>query len=149
VRNGARCVFSSEGTWSFIATRRSACQPTVRGTCACGIRNDCRPAAFQIAPWWLCPSYKADREGGLQTITFAVSILCLQTPFSPFAKRALRLLFTPRFVLMAEKITVLPPRDSWSMSSITDADLEALVDAGLIRHRTTGSRPEWIAMHDE
>jgi hypothetical protein len=35
---------------------------------------------------------------------------------------------------MAEKIIVLPPRDPWPMSSITNADLEALVDADLLRH---------------
>jgi hypothetical protein len=35
------------------------------------------------------------------------------------------------------------------MSSITDADLEALVDAGLLQPRTTGPQPEWIAPHDE
>jgi hypothetical protein len=50
---------------------------------------------------------------------------------------------------MVEKITVLPPRDPWPVSSITDADLEALVDAGLLRHRTTGLQPEWITPHDE
>jgi hypothetical protein len=33
---------------------------------------------------------------------------------------------------MAEKIIVLPPSDPWTMYSITDVDLEALVDAGLL-----------------
>jgi hypothetical protein len=100
---------------------------------------------FRIVPWWLCPSYKAVREGGLWIVTFAVSILRLQKLFSPFAQRALHLLF----VLMVEKITVLPPRDPWLVSSVTDADLEALVDAGLLRHRTTSPQPEWITPHDE
>jgi hypothetical protein len=50
---------------------------------------------------------------------------------------------------MVEKITVLPPRDLWPMSSATDADLEALVDACLLRPRTTSPQPEWIAPHDE
>jgi hypothetical protein len=48
---------------------------------------------------------------------------------------------------MVEKITILPPRDPWPVSSITDADLEALVDVGLLQHRTTGLQPEWIAPH--
>jgi hypothetical protein len=43
---------------------------------------------------------------------------------------------------MAEKIIVLPPRDPWPISFVTDADLEALVDAGLLRHRTAGLQPE-------
>jgi hypothetical protein len=43
---------------------------------------------------------------------------------------------------MAEKITVLPPRDPWAMSSISDADLEALVDGGLLQHQTIGPWPE-------
>ena len=38
---------------------------------------------------------------------------------------------------MAEKIIVLPPRYTWPVSSVTDADLEALVDADLLRHQTT------------
>jgi hypothetical protein len=50
---------------------------------------------------------------------------------------------------MAGKITVLPTRDLWHVSSVTDVDLEALVDAGLFRNRTTGPQPEWIAPHDE
>jgi hypothetical protein len=33
---------------------------------------------------------------------------------------------------MAEKVSVLPPRDPWSISSITNDDLEALVDARLL-----------------
>jgi hypothetical protein len=50
---------------------------------------------------------------------------------------------------MAKKITILPPRDAWPMSSIPDADMEALVDAGLLWHQTTGPQPEWIAPHNE
>jgi hypothetical protein len=37
---------------------------------------------------------------------------------------------------MAEKISVLPPRDPWPISSVTDKDLEALVDTGLLRPRS-------------
>lgn len=50
---------------------------------------------------------------------------------------------------MAEKITVLLPRDSWPISSVTYEDLEALVEAGLLRPHSTGPQPEWIAPHDE
>jgi hypothetical protein len=50
--------------------------------------------------------------------------------FSPSAQRALCFLF----VSMEEKITVLPPRDPWPVSSVSDADLEALVDGGLLWH---------------
>jgi hypothetical protein len=40
---------------------------------------------------------------------------------------------------MAEKIIVLPPSDMWPVSSVTDEDLEALVEDGLLRPRSTGS----------
>jgi hypothetical protein len=33
---------------------------------------------------------------------------------------------------MAEKPSVLPPRDPWPISSVTDENLQALVDAGLL-----------------
>jgi hypothetical protein len=50
---------------------------------------------------------------------------------------------------MVEKITVLPPRDPWLVSSVTDGDLEALVKAGLLQPRSTGPQLEWIMRHDE
>jgi hypothetical protein len=50
---------------------------------------------------------------------------------------------------MAEKLSVLPPRDPWPFSSITDEDLEALVDAGLLRPCSHGPRPEWYTPGDE
>jgi hypothetical protein len=34
---------------------------------------------------------------------------------------------------MAEKVNVLPPRDPWLISYVTDDDLQALVDVGLLR----------------
>jgi hypothetical protein len=39
---------------------------------------------------------------------------------------------------MVEKITVLPPHDMWPVSSVTDEDLEALVEDDLLRPRSTG-----------
>ena len=39
---------------------------------------------------------------------------------------------------MAEKITVLSPHDQWPISSVTNEDLEALVEAGLLLPRSTG-----------
>jgi hypothetical protein len=50
---------------------------------------------------------------------------------------------------MAEKISVLPPHDPWPISSITDEGLEALVEAGLLRPRSTGPQFEWFAPGDE
>jgi hypothetical protein len=38
---------------------------------------------------------------------------------------------------MAEKINVIPSRDPWHISSVTDEDLEALVDIGLLRPAST------------
>jgi hypothetical protein len=40
-------------------------------------------------------------------------------------------------VSMVEKITVLPPRDPWPISSVTDEDLEALVEAYMLRPCST------------
>jgi hypothetical protein len=42
---------------------------------------------------------------------------------------------------MAEKINVLPPCDPWPISSVTDEDLEPLVDAGLLPSRSHDSQP--------
>jgi hypothetical protein len=53
--------------------------------------------------------------------------------------------FTP----MAKKISVIPPRDPWPISSVTDEDLEALVDAGLLRPRSHGPQLEWFVRGDE
>ena len=50
---------------------------------------------------------------------------------------------------MAEKVNVLPPRDLWSVFSVTHNDLHALVDAELLRPHLHGSQPEWIAPGDE
>jgi hypothetical protein len=50
---------------------------------------------------------------------------------------------------MAEKINVLPPRNPWPISSITDEDLEALVDVGLPCPCSHGSQPEWYATGNE
>jgi hypothetical protein len=50
---------------------------------------------------------------------------------------------------MAEKTTVLRPRDPWPISSIIDEDLEALIKAGLLRPCFTGPQSKWIAPHDE
>jgi hypothetical protein len=50
---------------------------------------------------------------------------------------------------MAEKPNVLPPCDPWPISSITDEDLEALVDAELLRPSSHGPQPKWYAPGDE
>lgn len=50
---------------------------------------------------------------------------------------------------MAEKLSVLPPHDPWPISSVTNEDLEALVDAELLRPCSHGPQPEWYASGDE
>jgi hypothetical protein len=40
---------------------------------------------------------------------------------------------------MAEKISVLPPHDPWPIFSVTDEDLEAMVEASLLRPLSPGS----------
>jgi hypothetical protein len=43
---------------------------------------------------------------------------------------------------MADKVTVVPPRDPWPFSTVTVEDLEALVTDG-------GPQPEWMALGTE
>jgi hypothetical protein len=45
---------------------------------------------------------------------------------------------------MAGKSQILPAND-WAASSATERRLEELVEDGLLRPRTSRSRPEWIA----
>jgi hypothetical protein len=50
---------------------------------------------------------------------------------------------------MSEKVNVLPPSDPWLISPIINDDLQALVDAGLLRPRSYGPWSEWIVPGDE
>jgi hypothetical protein len=50
---------------------------------------------------------------------------------------------------MADKTTVIPPRDPWPFSTITVEDLQALVAEGLLRPLSGGPRPEWLALGSE
>jgi hypothetical protein len=46
---------------------------------------------------------------------------------------------------MADKVTVVPPRDPWPSSTVVVEDLEALVADGLLRPLSAGPQPEWMA----
>jgi hypothetical protein len=46
---------------------------------------------------------------------------------------------------MADRLTVVPPRDPWPFSTVTADDLEALVADGLLRPLSSDQQPEWIA----
>jgi hypothetical protein len=50
---------------------------------------------------------------------------------------------------MADKVTVIPPRDPWPFSTIAVEDLEALVADGLLRPLSDGPQPEWMAPASE
>jgi hypothetical protein len=56
----------------------------------------------------------------------------------------------PRFHLlrsaMADKVTVVPPRDPWPFSTIAVEDLEALVADGLLRPLSGDPQPEWMPL---
>jgi hypothetical protein len=45
---------------------------------------------------------------------------------------------------MADRVTIISPRDPWPFSTVTAGDLEDLVDEGLLRPLTDKERPEWI-----
>jgi hypothetical protein len=46
---------------------------------------------------------------------------------------------------MADRVTVVSPRDPWPFSTITADDLEALVANGLLRPLSSDPQPEWMA----
>jgi hypothetical protein len=50
---------------------------------------------------------------------------------------------------MADKVTVIPPRDPWPFSTVAVEDLEALVADGLLRPLSDGPQPEWMAPASE
>jgi hypothetical protein len=45
---------------------------------------------------------------------------------------------------MADRVTIVPPRDPWPFSTVTADDLEALVAEGLLRPLSGDSQPEWM-----
>jgi hypothetical protein len=46
---------------------------------------------------------------------------------------------------MADRVTLVPPRDLWPFSTVTVDDLEALVADGLLRPLSGDPQPEWMA----
>jgi hypothetical protein len=46
---------------------------------------------------------------------------------------------------MADRVTIVSPRDLWPFSTVTADDLEALVAEGLLRPLSSDSQPEWMA----
>jgi hypothetical protein len=50
---------------------------------------------------------------------------------------------------MADKVTVIPPRDPWPFSTVAVEDLETLVVDGLLRPLSDGLQPEWMAPSSE
>jgi hypothetical protein len=45
---------------------------------------------------------------------------------------------------MADRVTIVPPRDPWPFSTVTADDLEALVAEGLLCHLSDERQPEWM-----
>jgi hypothetical protein len=45
---------------------------------------------------------------------------------------------------MADRVTIIPPRDPWPFSTVTADDLEALVAEGLLRPLSDERQPEWM-----
>jgi hypothetical protein len=46
---------------------------------------------------------------------------------------------------MADRVTIVSPRDPWPFSTVTANDLEALVADGLLRPLSSDPQPEWMA----
>jgi hypothetical protein len=49
---------------------------------------------------------------------------------------------------MADKVTIVLPRDPWPSSTIVVGDLEALVADGLLCPLSDGPQPEWMALSE-
>jgi hypothetical protein len=45
-------------------------------------------------------------------------------------------------LVMADRVTIVPPRDPWPFSTVTADDLEALVAEGLLRPLSDERQPE-------
>jgi hypothetical protein len=45
---------------------------------------------------------------------------------------------------MADRVTIISPRDPWPFSTVTAGDLEDFVAEGLLRPLSDERRPEWI-----
>jgi hypothetical protein len=50
---------------------------------------------------------------------------------------------------MADKVTVIPPHDSWPFSTVAVEDLETLVADGLLHPLSSEPQPEWMAPASE
>jgi hypothetical protein len=50
---------------------------------------------------------------------------------------------------MADKVTIIPPRDPWPFSTVTVEDLETLIADGLLRPLFVVLQPEWMAPSSE
>jgi hypothetical protein len=48
-------------------------------------------------------------------------------------------------LMMADRVTIVSPRDPWPFSTVTADDLEALVAEGLLRPLSGDSQPKWMA----
>ena len=58
-------------------------------------------------------------------------------PPSPFRRH-------PFCSVMADRVTIISPRDPWPFSTVTAEDLEDLVAEGLLRPLSDERQPEWI-----
>jgi hypothetical protein len=50
----------------------------------------------------------------------------------------------PFYSVMADRVTIISPRDPWPFSTVTAGDLEDLVAEGLLRPLSDERQPEWI-----
>jgi hypothetical protein len=89
-------------------------------------------------------------EGGLAMVLCSAS--CLPLRFSQPERHSQRKGNRPPYPLrchpfcsvMADRVTIISPRDPWPFSTVTAGDLEDLVAEGLLRPLSDERRPEWI-----
>jgi hypothetical protein len=142
-------AFFSEGARPFNATGCPVSQPIVCDVRVREIRNDCRPT-ITICTLVASPvPINSPEMDASDRYLCCFSLLALHAIFAFCSKELFVSSPSSSSIVMAEKISVLPPRDPWPISFVTKEDLEALVDAGLLHPRSHGPQPKSFAPGDE
>jgi hypothetical protein len=101
---------------------------------------------FEPATPW--SSYTRERAGRWFFAPLPVSLLGFSQPERLSRRKGNRppcpLRRHPFRSAMADRVTIISPRDPWPFSTVMASDLEDLVGEGLLRPLTDEQRPEWI-----
>jgi hypothetical protein len=98
-----------------------------------------------------------DPEEGPAVVLYSAICACLLLWFSQPKRNSQRkenrapcpLRLHPLRSAMADKVTIVPPRDPWPFSTVMVDDLKALIADGLLRLLSGDPQPEWMATASE